>query len=111
MKATIAGCCFILCSAATMPAAEAAQIKTATVTPHVTISHTNLAAHGAGGGGGAGKVTFSPITVTKQTDSASPTFFRTASSTGGGGAGKTTASPYLRYQFKQVNVKTISWAH
>ena len=79
MKTTVALTCLLFCSVATIPAAEAAQIKTATVTPHIAISHTNLGAHGAGGGGG--------------------------------GTGKNTASPYLRYDFKQVQVKTISWAH
>ena len=142
MKTTIALTCLLFCSVAAIPAAEAAQLKTVTVTPHVTL-HTDLGAHGAGGGGGAGKVTVNsvtvtketdsaspilfsragstgggggvgkvtsnPVTVTKQEDSASPGLFSRASSTGGSGAGKTTASPYLHYQFRQVQVKSISW--
>ena len=113
MKTTVALTCLLFCSVATIPAAEAAQIKTATVTPHIAISHTNLGAHGAGGGGGSGKVTINSVKVTKNTDSTSPLLFRGQTGTGGGsgGTGKNTASPYLRYDFKQVQVKTISWAH
>ena len=70
------------------------------------------------GGAGAGKVTFNPFSITRQVDSASPTFFHDLV-TGthyntvvlhmrkAGG----TQQEFLTFTFKLVAVKTISWAH
>jgi type VI secretion system secreted protein Hcp len=73
------------------------------------------------GGAGAGKVTFSPFTITRKIDCASPGLFQMACagtpfqlvglgvrrSGGGPGAGVM----YLAYTFKLVAVKTISYVH
>ncbi len=72
-------------------------------------------------GAGAGKVTFNPFSITRKIDKASPIFFEMAcsgvpfqsvvlalrKSSGTGSAG----SFFLRFDFKLVAVKTISWAH
>jgi len=72
-------------------------------------------------GTGAGKVTFNPFSITRAIDLASPTFFQMAcagtpfqhvvlamrKSAGGAVAG----SFFLRFDFKLVAVKTISFAH
>ena len=72
-------------------------------------------------GAGAGKVTFNPFRITRKTDKASPVFFRMACS---GTAFKTvalvlrksagassTGQAFLKFTFKLVAVKTISYAH
>jgi type VI secretion system secreted protein Hcp len=72
-------------------------------------------------GAGAGKVTFNPFSITRKIDKASPIFFEMAcsgvpfqsvalslrKSSGTGSAG----TFFLRFDFKLVAVKTISWAH
>ena len=72
-------------------------------------------------GTGAGKVTFNPFSITRKIDIASPTFFQMAcsgtpfqhvilamrKSSGGSVAGQF----YLRFDFKLVAVKTISFSH
>jgi type VI secretion system secreted protein Hcp len=80
----------------------------------------------AASGAGAGKVTFNPFSITRKIDKASPTFFQMAcagtafalvtlvfrkSSGASAGAGKTSGVVYLRFDFKLVAVKTISWSH
>ena len=76
-------------------------------------------------GAGAGKVTFNPFSITRKIDRASPTFFQMACSgtafqqviarhlrkSGAAGDGSTTGLIFLRFDFKLVAVKTISWAH
>jgi type VI secretion system secreted protein Hcp len=78
------------------------------------------------GGAGAGKVTFNPFSITRKIDQASPTLFEMACSgtafksvtlalrkstgTGGGGA-NVSGMIFLRFDFKLVAVKTISWSH
>ncbi|HET6235192.1 MAG TPA: type VI secretion system tube protein Hcp [Acetobacteraceae bacterium] len=82
-----------------------------------------------GGGAGAGKVTFNPFSITRSIDAASPILFDMAcsgtpfqtvylalrKSVGVGQAsapGKQTAGfVFLRFDFKLVAVKTISWSH
>jgi type VI secretion system secreted protein Hcp len=79
-----------------------------------------------GGGAGAGKIDFNPFSITRKIDKLSPTFFEYAcsgtafamvtlalrkSSGVGGGAGQTSGVIYLRFDFKLVAVKTISWSH
>jgi type VI secretion system secreted protein Hcp len=77
-------------------------------------------------GAGAGKVTFNPFSITRKIDQASPLLFQMACSgtafkvvtlalrkgtgTGGGGA-STSGMIFLRFDFKLVAVKTISWSH
>ncbi|MEJ0046331.1 MAG: type VI secretion system tube protein Hcp [Rhodospirillales bacterium] len=72
-------------------------------------------------GAGAGKVTFNPFSITRKIDRASPVFYQMAcagtafkwvtlalrKSTGG----PTSGQVFLRFDFKLVAVKTISWAH
>jgi len=72
-------------------------------------------------GAGAGKITFNPFSITRKIDIASPRFFQMAcsgvafqlvqlvlrKSTGTDQAGQA----FLRFDFKLVAVKTISWAH
>jgi type VI secretion system secreted protein Hcp len=72
-------------------------------------------------GAGAGKVTFNPFSITRKIDKASPIFFEMAcsgtafaqvtlalrKSAGNGTSGQI----FLRFDFKLVAVKTISWAH
>ena len=77
-------------------------------------------------GAGAGKVTFNPFSITRNIDCASPTFFQMACSgtafqqvtlalrksvgDSGGGA-KVSGQIFLRFDFKLVAVKTVSWSH
>jgi len=77
-------------------------------------------------GAGAGKVTFNPFSITRKIDKASPKFFEMACSgtafsmvslgirksvgAAGGGAG-VSGMMFVRFDFKLVAVKTISWAH
>jgi type VI secretion system secreted protein Hcp len=77
-------------------------------------------------GSGAGKITFNPFSITRKIDKASTRFFEMACSgtafqqvtlalrksigTGGGGAG-VSGMIFLRFDFKLVAVKTISWSH
>jgi type VI secretion system secreted protein Hcp len=78
-------------------------------------------------GAGAGKVTFNPFSITRKIDKASPIFFQMACSgtafqqvtlglrksagTGGQAAGQVAGLMFLRFDFKLVAVKTISWSH
>ena len=79
-------------------------------------------------GAGAGKVTFNPFSVTRKTDRASPLLFQMAcsgtpfetvvlalgKSAGGAAAGAVKSASgliFLRFDFKLVAVKTISWSH
>ena len=77
-------------------------------------------------GAGAGKIVFNPFSITRSIDKASSTFFQNAcsgtafcyavlmlrkSAGVGGGAGDTSGQVFLRFDFKMVAVKTISWAH
>jgi type VI secretion system Hcp family effector len=80
-----------------------------------------------GSGAGAGKISFNPFSITRKIDKCSPTFYemacsgtafqlvtlvlRKSSGAGAAGAGKTSGVVYLRFDFKLVAVKTISWAH
>lgn len=78
-------------------------------------------------GTGAGKVTFNPFSITRKIDKCSPTFFqmacsgtpfqlvtlalRKSSGAGAAGAGNTAGVIYLRFDFKLVAVKTVSWSY
>jgi type VI secretion system secreted protein Hcp len=77
-------------------------------------------------GSGAGKVTFNPFSITRKIDRCSPQFFEMAcsgtafrfvtlalrkSAGAGGGAGDVSGQIFLRFDFKLVAVKTISWSH
>ena len=78
-------------------------------------------------GAGAGKVVFNPFSITRKIDKCSPTFFQMACSgtafqlvslclrksagAGTAGAGNTSGVIYLRFDFKLVAVKTISWSY
>ena len=77
-------------------------------------------------GAGAGKVTFNPFSITRKIDKASPVFFEMACSGtafqqvslalrksvgAAGGGGDTSGQIFLRFDFKLVAVKTISWSH
>jgi type VI secretion system secreted protein Hcp len=82
-----------------------------------------------GGGLGAGKVTFNPFSITRKIDAASPLLFDMAcsgtsfqtvylalrKSVGATGTGSQTQMTagfiFLRFDFKMVGVKTISWSH
>ena len=71
-------------------------------------------------GAGAGKVTFNPFSITRKVDKASPLLFQmTCSGTPfetvvlalrKSAGGSTPGAVFLRYEFKLVAVKTISWA-
>lgn len=81
------------------------------------------------GGTGAGKAGFNPFSITRKVDRASPVLFEhccggTAfkqvilairksggESAAGSSADMTSGVVYLRYDFKLVAVKTISWSH
>ncbi len=81
----------------------------------------------ASSGAGAGKVVFNPFSITRKIDKASPAFFemacsgtafqlvtlafRKSSGAGAAAAGQTSGQVYLRFDFKLVAVKTISWSH
>jgi type VI secretion system Hcp family effector len=72
-------------------------------------------------GAGAGKVTFNPFSITRKIDRASPVFYQMACSGTAfkwvtlalrkSAGGNTSGQVYLRFDFKLVAVKTISWAH
>ena len=79
-----------------------------------------------GGGSGAGKNTFNPFSITRKIDVSSPAFFQMCcsgtpfayvglalrKSVGIGGGGANTAGfTFLRFDFKLVAVKTLSWSH
>jgi type VI protein secretion system component Hcp len=83
---------------------------------------------GSGGSGaGAGKITFNPFSITRKIDKCSPIFYqqacsgtafqlvtlclRKSSGAGAAGAGNTAGVIYLRFDFKLVAVKTISWSY
>lgn len=80
------------------------------------------------GGAGAGKVTFNPFSITRKIDAASPALFDMAcsgtafktvmlalrKSVGAGATGATAMTSgfvFLRFDFKLVAAKTISWSH
>lgn len=82
------------------------------------------------GGAGAGKVTFNPFSITRKIDAASPMLFQMAcagtpfqtvylalrksvgaGATGGNQGTMTAGFVFLRFDFKLVAVKTISWSH
>jgi len=72
----------------------------------------------SGGGGGAGKVSLKPITITKRTDAASPVMFQ-ACCTGKHfptakitlhKAGGDEAVDYLIFELEKVYVEAIDWA-
>ena len=81
----------------------------------------------ASSGAGAGKVTFNPFSITRKIDKCSPTIFqmacsgtpfqlvtlalRKSSGAGAAGAGNTAGVIYLRFDFKLVAVKTVSWSY
>jgi type VI secretion system Hcp family effector len=73
-------------------------------------------------GAGAGKVTFNPFSITRKIDKASPVLFDMACSgqafkqvglalRKSGNNTQTSGLVYLRFDFKLVAVKTISWSH
>ena len=73
-------------------------------------------------GAGAGKITFNPFSITRKIDCASPIFYQMACSgqafqqvglalRKSSGGSQTAGVIYLRFDFKLVAVKTISWAH
>jgi type VI protein secretion system component Hcp len=76
-------------------------------------------------GAGAGKVTFNPFSITRKIDCASPILFNMACSgtafqqvilalrkSAGAGAGSFSSGViFLRFDFRLVAVKTISWSH
>ena len=71
-------------------------------------------------GSGAGKVTFNPFSITRKVDKASPLLFEMACSgtpfqsvvlaLRKSGATAATGAIFLRYDFKLVAVKTMSWS-
>jgi len=76
-------------------------------------------------GAGAGKITFNPFSITRNIDKSSPLFFQMACAgtsfktvylclrkSGGSAAGdQSSGLIFLRFDFKLVAIKTISWAH
>jgi type VI secretion system secreted protein Hcp len=77
-------------------------------------------------GSGAGKITFNPFSITRKIDKASPIFLEMACSGtafqsvtlalrksvgASAGAADVSGQVFLRFDFKLVAVKTISWAH
>jgi type VI protein secretion system component Hcp len=72
-------------------------------------------------GAGAGKITFNPFSITRKIDKQSPLFFSMACSGTAfkfvslglrkSSGGMTSGQIFLRFDFKLVAVKTISWAH
>jgi type VI secretion system secreted protein Hcp len=74
-------------------------------------------------GAGAGKITFNPFSISRKIDKSSPTFFEMACSgtafqnvflclRKGAGVDTTQSGQiFLRFDFKLVAVKTISWSH
>jgi type VI secretion system secreted protein Hcp len=77
----------------------------------------------SGSGAGAGKVTFNPFSITRKIDKASPLLFQMACSgtpfetvvlalaNSAGGANPAAGLIFLRFDFKLVAVKTISWSY
>jgi type VI secretion system secreted protein Hcp len=79
---------------------------------------TNPVTIGAGGGGGAGKVSITSFNVSRMSDAASPLLFQsccngthypkavvTLIKSGG-----TTAFDFLKYEFEKVYVESVQWA-
>jgi type VI secretion system secreted protein Hcp len=80
-----------------------------------------------GSGLGAGKITFNPFSITRKIDRASPVLFdrccggqafqqvilalRKATGVGASGNTMSSGQVFLRFDFKLVGVKTISWQH
>ena len=74
----------------------------------------------ASSGAGAGKVTFNPFSITRKVDKASPVLFHMACAGTAfesvilalrrSGATPGSGAIFLRYDFKLVAVKTISWS-
>jgi type VI secretion system secreted protein Hcp len=76
-------------------------------------------------GAGAGKVVFNPFSITRKIDKSSPQFFQMACAgtafknvylclrkSGGGAEGdQSSGLIFLRFDFKLVAIKTISWSH
>jgi type VI protein secretion system component Hcp len=72
-------------------------------------------------GAGAGKITFNPFSITRKIDIQSPIFFMMACSGTSfklvqlglrkSAGGDTAGVMFVRFDFKLVAVKTISWAH
>jgi type VI protein secretion system component Hcp len=72
-------------------------------------------------GAGAGKITFNPFSITRKIDKSSTNFFQMACSgttfklvtlaLRKSSGGMTSGQVFLRFDFKLVAVKTISWAH
>jgi type VI secretion system secreted protein Hcp len=72
-------------------------------------------------GAGAGRITFNPFSITRKIDKQSPIFFNMACSGTAfkfvslglrkSSGGVTAGQIFLRFDFKLVAVKTISWAH
>jgi type VI secretion system Hcp family effector len=72
-------------------------------------------------GAGAGRITFNPFSITRKIDMSSPVFFQMACSGTAfkqvflairkSGGGDQAGLIFLRFDFKLVAVKTISWAH
>ena len=73
-------------------------------------------------GAGAGKITFNPFSITRKIDCSTALFFNMACSgqsfqqvglamRRSSGGGKYAGSCFVRFDFKLVAVKTISWAH
>jgi type VI secretion system secreted protein Hcp len=75
-------------------------------------------------GAGAGKITFNPFSITRKVDKSSPIFFQMACSgtpfqfvylalRKAAGTSNTTGAglTFLRFDFKLVAVKTVSWSH
>ena len=75
----------------------------------------------ASSGAGAGKVTFNPFSITRKVDKASPVLFQMACAGTAfesvvlalrrSGATPGSGAIFLRYDFKFVAVKTISWSY
>ena len=79
----------------------------------------------ASAGAGAGKVTFNPFSITRKVDKVSPLLFQMAcsgtpfetvvlalaSSAGAETAGGAAGQIFVRFDFKLVAVKTISWGY
>ncbi len=74
-------------------------------------------------GAGAGKITFNPFSISRKIDKSSPIFFEMACSgtafpnvfrcrrKGAGADTNQSGQIFLRFDFKLVAVKTISWSH
>jgi type VI secretion system secreted protein Hcp len=76
-------------------------------------------------GAGAGKITFNPFSITRKIDKSSPLFFQMAcagtpfqtvylclrKSAGSAAGDQSSGLIFLRFDFKLVAIKTISWSH